>query len=90
MTSRKYEIFDYDVWGNAKEGYDVNDCRGTGEIITLKEDDSDAKIIKKLRDCGFLKKGVHARSFDVEGEMDYVLYITSSKDMYPVCELRVA
>ena len=42
----KYEIFDYDVWGNEEEGYDVNDVIPTGIIIYT--DTSKSSLCKKL------------------------------------------
>lgn len=42
----KYEIFDYDVWGNDEEGYSVNDVMPTGIIIYT--DTSKSSICKKL------------------------------------------
>lgn len=84
---RTYEVFEYDVWGNEHEGYDVNNRMRSGCEVTLDEDATDAQIIKALKDCGFLRKGLHTKSFDIEGEMDYTLYVTRARDMYPVCEL---
>ena len=43
---KKYEIFDYDVWGNEEEGYSVNDVIPTGIVIYT--DTSKASIGKKL------------------------------------------
>lgn len=42
----KYEIFDYDVWGNEEEGYSVNDVMPTGIIIYT--DTSKSSLCKKL------------------------------------------
>ena len=42
----KYEIFDYDVWGNDEVGYNVNDVVQTG--ITIYTDTSKSSICKKL------------------------------------------
>ena len=42
----KYEIFDYDVWGNEEEGYGVNDVMPTG--ITIFTDTSKSSLCKKL------------------------------------------
>ena len=42
----KYEIFDYDVWGNEEEGYSVNDVIPTGIIIYT--DTSKSSICKKI------------------------------------------
>ena len=30
MRLIKYEVISYDVWGNAKDGFDVNDMHNTG------------------------------------------------------------
>ena len=43
---KKYEIFDYDVWGNDEEGYSVNDVIPTSIIIYT--DTSKSSICKKL------------------------------------------
>ena len=43
---KKYEIFDYDVWGNEEEGYEVNDVMPTGIFIFT--DTSKSSISKKL------------------------------------------
>ena len=40
----KYEIYDYDVWGDDEEGYSVNDVVPTG--ITIYTDTSKSSICK--------------------------------------------
>ena len=72
----KYEIFDYDVWGNEEEGYNVNDVMPTGIIIFT--DTSKSSFCKKL-------------GLDDPYKMDvlfseYVIYIYY--DGKPYCELR--
>ena len=42
----KCEIFDYELWGNEEEGYEVNDVVPTGIIIYT--DTSKSSICKKL------------------------------------------
>lgn len=42
----KYEIFDYEIWKDEEEGYDVNDVIPTGIIIYT--DTSKSSICKKL------------------------------------------
>ena len=73
---KKYEIFDYDVWGNEEEGYNVNDVIPTGIIIYT--DTSKSSICKKLGLDDPYKMDVNYN--------EYVIYI--DYDGNPYCELR--
>ena len=72
----KYESFDYDVWGNGKNGYEVNDVVPTG--ITICTDASKASICKKLGLDDPYKMDV-----DYNEDVIYIYY-----DGKPYCELR--
>ena len=72
----KYEIFDYDVWGNEEYGYEVNDVVPTG--ITIYTDASKASICKKLGLDDTYKMDV-----DYNEDVIYIDY-----DGNPYCELR--
>ena len=72
----KYEIFDYDVWGNEEDGYDVNDVMPTGIIIYT--DTSKSSICKKLGLDDPYKLDVYYN--------EDVIYI--DYDYQPYCELR--
>lgn len=60
-----YEVFSLDVWGNALNGYDINDWYKTGKTVTFMSDWDDARMLKELRDQGFTNKHVTARSFSL-------------------------
>ena len=88
----EYEIIEYDVWGNKVDGYEVNNAFRTGNMVEIDIDnDSDKTIIKKLKDAGYLAKGLHTTSFEIDGD-EYGLYVNCVKQefngFYPVCELR--
>ena len=72
----KYEIFDYDVWGNEEEGYSVNDVIPTGIIIFT--DTSKSSICKKLGLDDPYKLDVNYN--------EVVIYV--EYDGNPYCELR--
>lgn len=74
---KKYEIFDYDVWGNDEEGYSVNDVFQTGIVIYT--DTSKASICKKLGLDDPYK-------IDVDATHEGVIYI--DYDGKPYCELQ--
>ena len=72
----KYEIFDYDVWGNDEEGYSVNDVIPTGIVIYT--DTSKSSICKKLGLDDPYKLDVYYS--------EDVIYI--DYDGNPYCEIR--
>ena len=81
---KTYTLWTYDVWGNAEEGYDVNDrsCLDrefaiptTHEVFNVgtpqefaTDEPTDAQIIKALKDAGYLKKSVQSRRLTIDGE----------------------
>lgn len=91
-----YKLYAYDVWGNEKEGYEVNNVYsalvGTNLFdavsveVELPPDASDRDIIKSIKDSGWLNKKLHYKSFEVEGDFDYTLYL--SYKGRPLGELR--
>lgn len=72
----KYEIFDYDVWGNEEDGYSVNDVMPTGAFIFT--DTSKSSICKKLGLDDPYKIDIYVNEDSI-----YIDY-----DGNPYCELR--
>ena len=82
-------VWSYDVWGNQKDGFEVNDRY---EIATYNEpkNDSifsakDADIIGFLKNEGHLAKGTHLASFQIEGDGDR--YLTIDYKNCPIMEI---
>ena len=73
-----YEIVVYDVWGNAKDGFEVNAAYTTGEVVDIPDDASDYQINRLL--------GVRGCVWD--GEPEYTLYATQKRNGKPAGELR--
>jgi hypothetical protein len=74
----KYEVITYDVWGNTREGFEVNQAFTTGRTITLPENASDYLINRRL--------GVRGVKWD--GEPEYSLYGELKRNGMPALELR--
>ena len=72
----KYEIYDYDVWGNDEDGYSVNDVMPTGIIVYT--DTSKSSICKKLGLDDPYKLDVYYNEDSIYIDYDYK----------PYCELR--
>lgn len=88
-----WEIATYDVWGNSKEGFEVNDVYRNGEItIRCKPERYNIGTEREFVSCGpsdyQIKKifGINCR-IDKDGD-DMVIYVNRSRDLYPIGELR--
>ena len=85
----KVSIISYDVWGNDKDGYEINDSYVWESGVEFNLDwNSDHDIVKFLKSIGFLAKHVKVSDLEFDGDVDYVT-ITRSRDACPLCEVRI-
>lgn len=75
---QKYRLYIYEVWGNARDGFEVNDVWRTDTVIEIAESTTDYQINRKLgaRNCAW------------DGEWGYTLYATNKRNGRPEGELR--
>jgi hypothetical protein len=87
---KKYEIVSLDVWGNEKDGFEINCGFYTGAVITIDPYDN-KDIIRKVRQAGYVNKALPYQNFEIEGdpEFELTLYYSSRRlgQRYPVCSL---
>ena len=87
-----YQIISYDVWGNNRDGYEVNDCRYTPYKIELPDDFTDKQLKRALYDSGYASRGIMNAKISIEGEAPYSIYVNLTAirhgGYYPYCELR--
>ena len=81
-------VWRYDVWGNERDGFEVNDrnCfvrEAEFPAKTISAGDDDKSLLKWLKDIGFIKKGIHLSSINFDGD-DTTIYIEQSKNGYPI------
>ena len=74
----KYEIITYDVWGNARDGFEVNNAFTTGRVVEIDPNASDRAINRAL----------NARGVRWDGDPDYTLYGVLTRNGRPALELR--
>jgi hypothetical protein len=100
--TQTYRLWTYDVWGNARDGFDVNDRYSHGAVeIRVRRTDYNVGLDKLGRpfppDCQFsdytptdrqLSRAVGVRGADWDGESDFTLYATSKRNGRPLCELE--
>lgn len=85
----QFDVFNYDVWGNDKDGFEVNDLFPQGRI-SLPESavrGPDAELLTALREHNCFS-GIRNRSIVIEGDPDYTLYFHRAQNHYPLGELR--
>lgn len=89
----KYKIVDYiDVWGNAEDGWEVNDLTSYYDTddtcLRISEDATDEEIIDFLIQINYLKPEakelVYLESYDNE-----MIEIVQAKDDYPIGRLEM-
>ena len=102
MNTQKqvWDLWSYDVWGNADDGYDVNDrhCLNREIEIEVKEERYNIGTEQEFGDFIPTDEQMHeiiSEYFDVklsdlefDGD-DMVCYINLEKDAYPLCELHL-
>ena len=69
-----YKVVHYfDVWGNKKDGFQVNNLATVGEI-ELEDYTDQGEILKKLKEIDFLAPHCRRNMFDVWNDYDMIEY----------------
>lgn len=84
----KYELIEYDVWGNRRDGFEINEKYRTGVYVNIPDEAGNVQIIRILKNAGIIKKSVRHSSVEIEGEEGYNLYFTHGPTGQPVFELE--
>lgn len=61
-----WRVYSYDVWGNKRDGYEVNNVFRTSEYFDSPDDPTDAQLLKSMKDAGIVKKGIRTSSVEFE------------------------
>ncbi len=69
-----FRVCEYDVWGNARDGYEINNIFRTDRTIRVRED-KPRNLFNALKRAKLLKPGIRFSSvgFEYMGEWDYFL-----------------
>lgn len=79
-------VNDFDVWGNAKDGWAVNDCSIEEENIMIDDFATGKEIVTMLKDKGYLNTNDMRKIAVEEYGTDIMIY--ERKGMKPLYELR--
>lgn len=90
-----WELATYDVWGNAKDGYDVNDVyRGESVEIKLLVETANVGTMQEFKHASPTDSqirqvfGIGKTAIDTDGD-DTIIYVNRARDSYPIGELRL-
>ena len=88
-----WEIRTYDVWGNAKDGYEVNDSYRAGEVtLRLKVKVNNAgtpqEFLSAYPTDSQIREALSLRRIKIETDGDDLsIYVNRARDSYPCGEL---
>lgn len=89
-----WERVTYDVWGNAKDGWEVNDAHRTGQTVihcavTKNNAGTPQEFESATPNDRQIRKALGLRSFQIETDGDdCAIYVNRKRDDYPCGELR--
>lgn len=65
----------YDVWGNKKDGWEVNNVFRSNDVINIPKGLGIRTLTVHLKNIGFFKKSVKNNLIDYDGD-EYTIFIT--------------
>lgn len=90
IEAKTWRYYSYDVWGNAEDGYDVNQVFKTSDTVELPDGLNDAELFAHLVQCGFLSgKDIKAELFETDHNVSCEDVIYFSYDGRPEGEFRL-
>ena len=89
-----WELRTYDVWGNAKDGYVVNDTHRVGEVtircaVERNNADMPQEFLSAYPSDSQIRRALDLRRFKLELDGDdLTIYVNRAKDGYPLGEMH--
>jgi hypothetical protein len=88
MLNMKYDLIEYEVWGNKRDGFEINDCFRVMKGIEIDDNDTDKDIVKKLKEVGYLKNTVRMNQMVIERNSESMIEFYERKDYKPSFNLE--
>ena len=82
MKTISYALWFYDVWGNAEDGYEVNDRYCDNRNLEIECADDDGPTMAQIAEI----LGCPESEIEETGGDDMVIYINEASDGKPLCE----
>lgn len=78
----------FDVIGNKKEGFEVNNLCVEMEDLYLENIDN-KNILQLLKTINFLKQNVRMNQIVIDNDYKFMIEVFQKKDLYPLCRLEI-
>lgn len=84
-----FKLYTYDVWGNSRDGFEVNDRYSNG-MVTIRVKESKYNVGTPQEFSSFhptnlqLSRAVGAKGLEWDGESDYTLYAALKRNGRPI------
>lgn len=91
--STRWELRSYDVWGNSRDGWEVNDTYRIGEVtlrlrVTVNNPGTPQEFLSAYPTDSQIRKSLRLRRFKLELDGDDLsIYVNRARDSYPCGEL---
>jgi hypothetical protein len=88
-----WELRTYDVWGNALDGYEVNDSYRIGQtdiriVVEINNAGTTQEFLSAYPSDSQIRQALNLRRFKLELDGDDLnIYVNRAKDSYPLGEL---
>lgn len=83
--SNQWRVVTYDVWGNATDGWEVNDKFRTPHVLELDDETGDFDVLNLL--CEVMGGDPNTLEIDNNTSHESVQYVLDTETGEPVCEL---
>ena len=89
-----WELRTYDVWGNARDGYEVNDTYRAGTVtlrltVIVNNAGTPQEFVSAYPSDSQVRRAMGLRRFKLELDGDdTIVYVNRAKDSYPCGEMR--
>ena len=86
-----YQIINYDVWGNTREGFTVNQAFTTNVSIQLSDNYTNKELKNALYKSGFFNVGITRSKLEIDNQDSciYINHVSKKVGYYPLLELRL-
>jgi hypothetical protein len=84
-----YKLVNYfDVWGNSKDGFEVNNLAVVENEVYISDDSTNKEIVQFLKSIGYFKKTVRMNMLDIYNDGELIEFF-QKKDGMPIGRLEV-
>lgn len=83
-----FQFIAYDTWGNAKDGYEVNDILSKTKVGLIPKDAGDTRVLQELKTAGLISKYSRTNSFEFDWQDEGTCEISFAKTGEPIGRLE--